>query len=363
MSLYGTTLRVIEGESILKAKLIDYLVCSRCKGRLRCQVLQEDRDLPWPEVLEGHLLCEQCGQRYPIRRGVPRLMSGPLSERVQKTVTGFGWEWQAFDGHIQDTYMTDKANFLDFIAPVTPDFFAGKVVLDAGCGTGRFLKLGADFGSQEIIGVDLSGSVDVAYHHVRHLPNAHVIQADIMALPLKPVFDYIFSVGVLQFLEQPQAGFDRLADLLQNKGTISVWVYAEENNGWVIRLISPVRRHITSRLPRPLLYGLSHSLGLLLYPLINWVYRPANEGKLPFDLARILPYNDYLYYSSRLHYRGLVSVIFDHLVPSLVTYLSKEELTGWFPAERFTGVTVTSRNNMSWRAYAARAPALSPEKT
>lgn len=322
-----------------------------------------DTGLPWPEVLEGSLTCEFCAQEYSIRQGVPRVITGSLPEGIQQTVEGFGWEWQTFDSRIQDTYMTEKANFLDFITPVAPGFFAGKVVLDAGCGMGRFLRLGADFGSQDIIGVDLSSSVDVAYRYVRHLPNAHVIQADIMALPLKPLFDYIFSVGVLQFLEQPQAGFDCLARLLRDEGTISIWVYARENNGWVIRLISPVRQYVTSRLPRSLLYSLSHGLGLLLYPLINWVYKPANEVKLPVNLARILPYNDYLYYSSRLNYGALVSVIFDHLVPSLVTYLSKEELTGWFPADQFSSVTITSRNNMSWRAYGVRSPAPSPGKT
>jgi SAM-dependent methyltransferase len=335
----------------MKSDLVDFILCLHCQGTLHCVVEQEDTTLPWTEVVEGHLLCQACGQRYPISRGVPRMMRGPLPDEVEKTVTGFGYEWQTFDEHIQDTYMTDKTNFLDFIAPVTPDHFAGKVVLDAGCGMGRFLKLAADFGSREVIGVDLSGSVDVAYRHVRHMPNAHVIQADIMALPLKPVFDYVFSVGVLQFLEKPQAGFDRLTGLLRDQGSISVWVYAKENNGWVIRFVSPVRQYITSRLPRPLLYALSHCLGLPLYLLIRLLYKPANEGRFPFNLSRILPYNDYLYYSSRLGYGGLVSVIFDHLVPSLVTYLSQEELAAWFSSERFAGVTITSRNNMSWRAF------------
>jgi SAM-dependent methyltransferase len=291
------------------------------------------------------------------------MLTGQIPKEVKKTVDGFGWEWQKFDGQIQDTYMTDKANFLDFIAPVTPEFFSGKVVLDAGCGMGRFLKLGAEFGSKDIIGIDLSGSVDVAYRNVRHLPNAHVIQADLMALPLRPVFDYIFSVGVLQFLEQSQAGFNCLSNLLRHEGSISVWVYSKENNGWVMRLISPIRKHLTSRLPRPLLYGLSHSLGLLLYLIINYIYKPANEIKLVTNLAHFLPYNNYLYYSSRLSYRGIVSIIFDHLVPSLVTYLSKEELSRWFSEEQFSDVTITSRNNMSWRAFGVRSPLLNLEKT
>jgi hypothetical protein len=36
-------------------------------------------------------------------------------------VEGFGWEWNGFNERIQDTFMTDKAIFLDFIYPTTED--------------------------------------------------------------------------------------------------------------------------------------------------------------------------------------------------------------------------------------------------
>lgn len=71
---------------------------------------------------------------------------------------------------------------------------------------------------------------------------------------------------------------------------------------------------------------------------------------------------DYFYYNSRLSYGALSSVIFDHLVPSPVTYLSKDELAGWFPQERFADVTITSRNNMSWRAHGVCTDSPSPHR-
>ncbi len=177
-------------------KLIDYLACPVCKGPLRCVVYQEDKGLPWSEILEGCLTCEICGQEYQIHNGIPRMLTGQLPDEVKKTVGGFAWEWQTFNDQIKGTYMTDKAHFLDFIYPTTEDFFEGKFVLDAGCGMGRFLSLGADFGSRDVIGVDLSNSVEAAYHNTRTLSNAHVVQADILALPFVKQFDYIFSVGV-----------------------------------------------------------------------------------------------------------------------------------------------------------------------
>ena len=336
---------------------MDYLVCAQCKGQLQCQILQEDRDLPWPEVLEGNLTCGVCGRDYRIVGGVPRMMVGKLPSEVHATVEGFGWEWQTFDSQIQHTYMTSRANFLDFIYPTTEDFFRGKLVLDAGCGMGRFLKLGAQFGSSEIIGVDLSHSVAAAYRNTRHLPNAHVVQADISALPFRVRFDYIFCIGVLQFMQNPKKSFSDLTKLLGDDGRISVWVYSKENNGWVIYLLSPLRKYVTSHLPKPLLSAISHFLGLILYAGVNLVYKPANENRFGLRLGSILPYNDYLHYVSRLTYPSLVSVVFDHLVPQLASYISKEELEGWFQDEGLSYVVITARNRMSWRGQGTRVAA------
>jgi SAM-dependent methyltransferase len=339
----------------MKESLVNLLCCLRCQGELQCIIDEEDTSTPWREVLEGELRCRRCGHCYSIRRGIPRMVDGNLPEEVQRTVSGFGWEWEKFDDQIRDTHMTSEANFLDFIWPVEPKLFQDKVVLDAGCGMGRFLKLGAEFGSQEIIGIDLSSSVEVAYRNVREVPNAHVIQADILALPFRCSFDYIFSIGVLQFLQDPKAGFEALTAQLEEAGTISIWVYARENNGWVIRLVSPVRKHITSRIPRPALYGVSHLLAVLLYIGIRVVYKPVNERGTLRRFASLLPYNDYLYYSSRLSYGSLTSVVFDHLTPSLVKYLARDEIESWFREDTFVDISITSRNGMSWRATGSKS--------
>ena len=251
--------------------------------------------------------------------------------------------------------MTGKNNFLDFIYPITEEFFVDKIVLDAGCGMGRFLKLAAEFGSREVIGIDLSQSVEAAYSNTRAIPNAHVVQADIMALPFITKFDYIFSIGVLQFLAKPREGFHHLSRSLNGKGSVSIWVYSEEGNGWVIRFLNPFREHITSKLPRSLLYFLSHALGVILFTILRLVYRPANDGIFGIRFGSLLPFNDYLYYTSRLNYASMVSVIFDHLVPQLVVYLSREEVESWCRDEQMKAVTITSRNNMSWRCVGTKA--------
>lgn len=341
----------------MKASFVEYLVCPVCRCSLECIVDQLDGTLPWSEIISGLLICQACNHNYPIKGGVPRMLTGELSAQVQNTAEGFGYEWHTFDDQIQDSFATDKELFLDFIYPANEAFFKGKRILDAGCGMGRFLKLGAEFGSNMIVGVDLSDAVNAAYRNTKSIENAHVVQADIMALPFLAKFDYIFSVGVLHHVQEPQSGFNKLAELLAEGGRISIWVYAKENNGWVIRFISPIRTHITSHLPKPVLYHLSRILGVLLYLCLQFIYKPANQNWLGrrLRLSRFLPYNDYLYYSSQLNYPSLVMVIFDHLVPQLSAYVSRDELKSWFQEAGLMITSITPRNAMSWRGLGSRA--------
>ena len=336
----------------MKTKLTQFLACPSCKGDLTCKISQEASDLPWREIMEGHLTCQTCQTNYPITRGIPRLLHPhQLQSEVQNTVQGFGYEWETFNDQIQDGHMSNRQNFFDFIHPFTDEFFKGKLVLDAGCGMGRFLKLGAEFGSREILGIDLSSAVDAAYRNTRHLSNAHVVQGDILFPPFQPSFDYIFSIGVLQFLSSPQGGFQQLTKLLKRGGQISIWVYSQEGNEAIIRILSPIREHITSRLPKPMLYAVSYVLGTIQFLTLRGIYKPANEWKLLNWLASVLPKNEYLYYNSQLSLHALVSVVFDHLVPQLVVYLSKEEVMEWFEKEKLISVQISSRNRMSWRAH------------
>lgn len=336
----------------MKTILIPFLACPSCKGDLTCEISREGSDLPWQEIMDGQLTCQTCQKIYPITRGIPRLLPAhQLQSEVQNTVEGFGYEWETFNDQIQDGHMSDRQNLFDFIHPFTDEFFKGKLVLDAGCGMGRFLKLGSEFGSREIIGMDLSSAVEAAYRNTRHLPNAHVVQGDILAPPFKPGFDYVFSIGVLQFLSDPQGGFQQLTKLLKRGGQISVWVYSKEGNEAVIRILSPIREHITSRLPKPVLYAISYILGSIQFLILRGIYKPANEWKPLKWLSSVLPKNEYLYYNSQLSLHALVSVVFDHLVPQLVVYLSRDEVLAWFEEAKLTSVQMSSRNNMSWRAH------------
>ena len=110
------------------------------------------------------------------------------------------------------------------------------------------------------------------------MENAHIVQADIYHLPLKPVFDYAFSVGVLHHLPRPREGFLSLASKVKTGGHISAWVYGAENNGWITRLVNPLRERVTSRINRRSLLHLSKLPTAALFAATKLVYGPLNRS-------------------------------------------------------------------------------------
>jgi SAM-dependent methyltransferase len=176
----------------------------------------------------------------------------------ERTASSFGFEWAKFN----DIFAEYEANFLSYINPIDKDFFKGKLVLDAGCGAGRHSYFAAKYGAK-VVAIDLSEKSVQSTKNNLKVFDAEVIQSDIYTFEYPEKFDFIMSIGVLHHLPDPQAGFNHLVSLLKEGGTISIWVYSQEDNWLAIHLYEPLRK-ITTRLPHKLLYYLSYIPALIV---------------------------------------------------------------------------------------------------
>ena len=299
--------------------------------------------------MEGQLACDSCAQSFPIVRGVPRFAATEdLAPDKAATAENFGWQWQHFT-HGDDLY---AEQFLGWIAPVRPEFFKDKVVLEGGCGKGRHTLLAASWGAREIIGVDLSDAVETAFAATRVLENAHIVQADIYHLPFPRVFDYVFSVGVLHHLPDPAAGFRSLSATVKPGGHLSAWVYGAENNEWITRGINPLREKFSSKIDQRALLQLSKFPTALMYLATKLVYGPLNRSDAGAKVARHLFYNDYLNAISKFGWREQHTIVFDHLVAPTSHYIHRDEFEAWWSAINAEDVTIGWHNKNSWRGFA-----------
>jgi SAM-dependent methyltransferase len=329
----------------MKRRLLEYLACPACGDAIR---LHEATECDGEEIIEGELKCAGCARSFAIARGVPRFADLSAVEKDKAaTAENFGWQWQHFTQ--EDERYADQ--FLGWIAPVRPDFFAGKVVLEGGCGKGRHTQLAARWGARDVIGADLSAAVESAFAATRKLENAHIIQADIYRLPVRQVFDYAFSVGVLHHLPDPRAGFLSLARKVRPGGHLSAWVYGAENNEWITRWINPLRVSITSRMNRRVLLHLSKLPTAALYTATKLIYGPLNRSPRGAGLARHLFYNDYLRAIADFGWREQHTIVFDHLVAPTAFYISREEFAEWWQAIKARDVQIGWHNKNSWRGF------------
>src|SRR4030095_6023754 len=329
----------------MKLRLLPLLACPSCAGEVR---LLETWKTDGAEVLEGRLICSGCGEQFPVTRGVPRCAAlGQVEAEKAATASSFGFEWKHFTQH--DKRYADQ--LLGWLSPVKPDFFEGKIVLDGGCGKGRHMLLAADWGARDVVGIDLSDAVESAFAATQGVENMHVVQADICHLPLKPVFDYAFTVGVLDHIPDPLDGFKSLASKVRPSGHLSAWVYGAENNGWILSLVNPVRERFTSRIsPRALLH-LSKLPTAAVYLASKLLFRPLSWTSLGSSLARKLFYGEYLMSISRFVWREPHPSVFDHLVAPTAHYTRREQFEKWWEEIGAEETVIGWHNKNSWRGF------------
>lgn len=151
----------------------------------------------------------------------------------------------------------DRATFRNRTG-LTREELAGSLVLDAGCGMGRYLRIAAEAGAR-VVGLDLSLAVVAARELTADLPGVAVARGDLLRPPFAPGrFDHIYALGVLDHTPDPRAAFLELARLLRPGGRIAIWVYPRERAAleWIIR----AHRAVSTRLPLGVLMAASRGM-------------------------------------------------------------------------------------------------------
>jgi len=155
-------------------------------SRLCCPACNDDLNLSETqaangEVQKGQLSCTGCGQIHPIINFVPRFVS---AENYADT---FGLQWNRFRQTQLDSHSGLPISRERFFRQTgwASDDLSDKVVLDVGCGAGRFAEIALSYGAI-VVGLDYSSAVDACWQNLGEHRNMHVIQADIYALPFRP---------------------------------------------------------------------------------------------------------------------------------------------------------------------------------
>jgi SAM-dependent methyltransferase len=292
----------------MNAELLALLRCPKCRATLE---LRETASA---------LHCQGCAASYPISGGVPRLAGEPY-------VASFGRQWNRYD------VARDEEDEMTFAVKtgVAPRDLAGKLVLDAGCGGGRYARLAGRFGAQ-VVGVDLSAAVEKAASLCADLPCVAIAQADLLDLPLaERAFDLVFSIGVLHHSPDPRGAFAQVAARVKPGGRLAVWLYRRNTppQEWLNSALRAATTHLPARVLEPICVG----LGVL--------------GSVP-GLKQTL--NKVANFSNHPDWTLRVCDNFDWYAPRYQSHHTVAELESWFRAEGFDDIRVLPPAK-SGRAY------------
>ena len=288
--------------SRLSGELLEFLQCLTCRG-------------PLTELETGYQ-CVRCQRDYPKPRGVVRFVS------PENYADSFGFQWQRYDRTQLDD-ASCQVSTVDFArkAGLTPEELKGKLVLDVGCGMGRFAEVVTRWGAR-VVGIDLSAAAEVA---ARNLKDREFVafQADVFNLPFAPeTFDYIYSIGVLHHTPNCEQAVKVLPQYLKPGGKLAVWLYSAYNKWY---RFSDIYRGVTTRMSPQTLHGVLR----VAVPTINTVDSVVRAvplvGKPMSGVIRhVFPVNR----NARPSWRVLDT--FDWYSPKYQSKHTYEEVFRWF---------------------------------
>jgi SAM-dependent methyltransferase/uncharacterized protein YbaR (Trm112 family) len=322
---------------------------------IRCELLER-------EIRTAVLVNPRLKVFYPVREGVPRLLTFPArvtlsfagehSEKLRRELPGFTlpeeatmpgeedvlrtfstewinckWDERAYWGlqpqHMFRVmhYMLDLGGF-----PVK-----GKRVLEVGIGIGGIADNIATTQGCELVGVDLSHAVEPAYHHFgRRNPFLHVIQASAFKMPFADgSFDFVYSHGVLHHTFSTKVALESVSRLPRPGGRLYVWVYSprDEQRTLLRRALLALERVI-----RPVCWRLPTGLqSLFLAPFI------------PLYMV----HQSLLRHGARTRYcwREAMHAARDRFTPRFAHRHTEEEVGAWFRALGYGQIRYVSQRD------------------
>ncbi len=221
--------------------------------------------------------------RFAICDGVPRFTADTTD-----TAKYFGYMWGEQADAVRPPQVASPYH-LDAMQEALEVPRLTGLILDAGCGEGVDLSMAALHPQCEVIGVELSsGGVKTSVARTKGLERAHVVQGDLLRLPLaSDTFDAAYSYGVVHHTPNPARVIQEIARTLKPGAPLLYYVYEDfSDRSWLWRAALAVAnsvRVVTTKMPPSWLMRMCRLLSPVVYVGCTW---PSRR----FDWAHRFPY-------------------------------------------------------------------------
>ena len=329
----------------MKPSLVPFLRCPMSGQPLR---LVDPRPAPGAAEILGGRLVSASGREYRIDDGVPVLLDPDTFAPGQaETRESFSEKWRRAPGYREDTKAHYVRWYLERYGHGDLDglrrFLRPKQrILDAGTGHGRDAEMYATQAPHaSVFGLDLSAGIHVAYAGLHHLPNLHLVQADLTRLPFAPgLFDFVACDQVIHHTPDTRLSFQALLRHLAPGGHVAIYVYKVK--GPIREFCDDYIRERTTRMSAEECLRFSEAmtkLGKALSDLRVEIEVPEDIPLLEIragrhDLQRFLYWNVFkMYWNDGMDWTSNVITNFDWYHPLHAHRHRPEEVRAWFDQE------------------------------
>jgi SAM-dependent methyltransferase len=239
-------------------------------------------------VKQGQLTDEDGEILYPIVDFIPRFVP------ADNYAKGFGYQWNM---HRRTQYDASSG------FPVSVERFkketgwdgdlTGEVILEAGCGSGRFTPHALGTGAN-VVSFDYSNAVDANYASNGQNEQLLIVQADIYNLPFrKSAFDKVFCFGVLQHTPDARKSFMELVQYIKPGGRLASDVYLKSFKQLLFATKYKVRPFLKGMDPEKLYRWVTGYIDFM-WPLATQIRKIPRYGKSINWLLLIADYSQLL---------------------------------------------------------------------
>jgi SAM-dependent methyltransferase/uncharacterized protein YbaR (Trm112 family) len=208
-------------------------------------------------IIEGVLETADAGIWFPIIRGVPSFLTGPLrgdlkdfcgrhgltaptdarsrpeAHEQAKTNQTFSDKWSRFKQYGLEAQHAEflfgwycKKLGVPDLAALKAFYGSKSRVLEVGPGSGFNTRFIAENCPGDVFALDISDAAFTTFENTQHLANCTVVQADLMEAPFADAsFDFIIADGVLHHTPNTRAAVEALYKKVRPGGQFFFYVY------------------------------------------------------------------------------------------------------------------------------------------
>ena len=188
------------------------------------------------------------------------------------TVQSFGDEWEKFSDFTTDEIDKIGDEYFDIV----DDKIINKdsIVLDMGCGSGRWSKYLASK-VKFIEAIDPSDAIISATQLLSNFNNVRTTHTSSDLIPFNDEsFDFVFSLGVLHHIPNTQQALCDIVKKVKINGHVLIYLYYNlDNRGLIYKFIfnlSSLIRNIVSSLPKKIKHFVCEIIAITIYlPFIS----------------------------------------------------------------------------------------------